>query len=94
MPDPVLDIRLKKAPCPANLEGGDLLRCSQPVDRPLRDLQVFGDLLDGEDFTLTGTCRHGNDQFRANLDRIVQNFQGINDKWLELAERGDADPLD
>jgi hypothetical protein len=24
----------------------------------------------------------------------VQNFQGINDRWLALAERGDADPLD
>ena len=68
-------------------QGGGHLGTRQAVNRALRNLQVFGDLLDGEDFTLTGTCRHGNDQFRANLDRIVQNFQGINDRWLGLAQR-------
>jgi len=42
-------------PPPSHLEGGNLLGSSQSVDRPLRDLQVVGDLLDGEDLALAGT---------------------------------------
>lgn len=54
--DPAVDVGARKPPRPSNLEGGDLLGGSQPVDRPFGDLQVFRDLLNGEDLALAGTC--------------------------------------
>ena len=60
--DPGINVHPSKAPGATDLERRDLLRRSQAIDRSLGDLQVFGDLLDGEDLSLTGACGHDGGQ--------------------------------
>lgn len=80
--DPAIDVRPREPPAPAHLEGRDLLGSRQPVDRPLRDFQVVGDLLDGEDLAVFAAGRHRIGQSSSNLDTIVKNIQDDNDNKL------------
>lgn len=86
LPDPPVDVGARESPRPTYLECRNFLGSCEPVDGPFCDLQEVGNLLDGEDLALAGIGRHSDGQFLSNFDRIVQNFQDNNDKWLNWPE--------
>lgn len=59
--------------------GKGLPGAREPVDRPFRDFQVVGDLLDDEGSDFVAVRGHGDGRLQSSDGRMVQNFPSIGD---------------